>query len=315
MKQRIDPERLNAAMAKKRLSVKALARNASSGEHKISERTISRLRSGREAGGVRRRNIEALAAALETQPGILTGELPAPDAVQPASPLFPETRWSIRLPQAIRNAYGLVALRYGLPAARIVELAPLLFLLMAEQSLACRRQRLEDIRKADALRRELAWQERHLPLEAAFDGVLDDIYEAEQTSIEKLDLFAEALLDDASLRAATQVYEDYEKDEQNPFAAFLRALATDLKAADGQSEVNKVSRDQCQYKLCRERALALADGDVALANAILDGSLPLHELPSELRQPAFKTARLEWFRQKAAERRAALDALLVEDIL
>jgi DNA-binding Xre family transcriptional regulator len=305
MKQRVDPERLNAAMARKGLSVKGLVRKASSGGHKISERTISRLRSGKEAGGVRRQNIEALAAALDIQPGILTGELPAPDVDPPESPFFPETRWNIRLPTAIRNAYSLVAIRYRVPAARIVELAPLVFLFMAEQSLASRRQRLKEMREAYAARTELAWQARYLPLDVAFDSALEDIYKAEQSSIDKRDLFAEALLDDERLSTA-QFYEDYDTDEHNPFAAFLRALAVELEALEAPIEVDKVSRDRAQYKLCREHALALADGDEALADDILDGSLPLHELPSEFRRSDTTTARLEWFRQKAAERHEAL---------
>jgi DNA-binding Xre family transcriptional regulator len=318
MKQRVDPERLNAAMARKRLTVKGLARKASSAEHTISERTISRLRSGKEAGGVRRQNIEALATALDMQPGSLTGELPAPGADQPESPFSPQkTRWNIRLPTEIRNAYSLVAIRYRIPAARIVELAPLVFLLMAEQSLASRKQRLKEMREAYAARKELAWQARHLPLEAAFDGALEDIYAAEQSSIDRRDLFAEALLADEKLGTA-QFYEDYATDEHNPFAAFLRTLAVKLDALEAPAEVDKVSPYQAQYKLCREHALDLADGDEALADDILDGSIPLHELPSELRWGDTKIARLEWFRHKAAEHHEAMRGCLnevMEDLL
>jgi DNA-binding Xre family transcriptional regulator len=318
MKQRVDPKRLIAAMARKRLSVKGLARKASSGAHTISERTISRLRSGKEAGGTRPQNLEAIAAALDVQPGSLTGELPAPGADDPPeSPRLSETRWNIRLPTAIRNAYSLVAIRYRVPAARIVELAPLVFLLMAEQSLASRRRRLKEMREAFAARHDLAWQARHLPLEAAFDSALEDIYDAEQSSIDQRDLFAEALFDDERLRTA-QFYEDYDVDEHNPFAAFLRALAVELEAPEVLAEVNRVSRDQAEYKLCREHALVLTDGDEALADDILDGSLPLHELPTEFRRGDTKDARLEWFRQKAAERHEALrqyNVATVDDLL
>lgn len=297
MKTRVDPERLSVAMAQKRLSVKGLARKASSGGHTISERTISRLRSEKETGGVRRQNIEALAAALDMEPGSLTGELPAKGADMSEAPPFSETRWNLRLQTEIRNAYSLVAARYRVPAARIVELAPLLFVLLVEQSLALRKKRLKEMREAYAARTELAWQARHLPMDAAFDSVLDGIYEAEQSSIDQRDLFAEALAYDEKLGSA-QFYEDYDEDEQNPFATFLRALAAELEAP---AEVDKVSRDIAHYKLCSEQALSLADGDEALADDILDGFVPLHELPSELRRGDMKTARLEWFRQKAAK--------------
>ncbi len=316
MKQRVDPERLRDAMARKGLSVKALARKASSGEHKISERTIARLRSGKEAGGVRLQTIVALAAALDMQPGILTGELPAPNADPPESAFFPETRWNIRLPKAIRAAYNLVAIRYRVPPARIVELAPLVFLLMAEQSLASRKQRLDEMRKAYAARQKLAEQVRHLPLNAAFDSELEGIYEAEKSSIDQRDLFAEALLDDKRLRMA-QFYEDYDEDRHNPFAAFLRALAGELDAPEASTDIYTVSRYRAEYTLCSEHALVLADGNETLAADILDGSIPLHDLPSEFRRGDAKAARLEWFRQKAAEHHEALGHGLVasEDLL
>jgi transcriptional regulator with XRE-family HTH domain len=303
MKQRVDPERLTAAMARKGLSVKALARKASTGEHRISERTIARLRSGKEVGGVRRQTIAALAAALD--PGFLTGELPAPDANPQESPYSPETRWNIRLPKAIRNAYSLVALRYHIPAARIIELAPLVFLLMAEQNLASRKQCLKEMRKAYAARQELAEQARHLPVNAAYDSELEGIYGAEQSSIDQRDLFAEALLGDKRL-GMVEFYEDYDEDRHNPFAAFLRALAVELDATEASADIHTVSRYRAEYTLCSEDALVLADGDGGLVTDILDGSIPLRDLPSEFLQGDAKAARLEWFRQKAAAHRDAL---------
>ncbi len=304
-------------MARKGLSVKALARKASSEDHKVSERTIARLRSGKEVGGVRRQTIAAIATALDMKQGELTDELPAPDTNVPKSPVSPESRWNTRLPTAIRNAYSLVATRYRVPAARIVELAPLMFLLMAEQSLTSRKQRLEEMRKAYAARQELAEQARYLPVNAAYDSELVAIYNAEQSSIDRRDLFAEALRYDEG-DWNRDFYEDYDEDKHNPFAAFLRATAVELDALEASIDVDTVSRDRAEYTLCREHALLLADGDEALADDILDGSIPLHELPSEYRRGDTKTARLEWFRQKADERHEALrqcSNVAMEDLL
>ena len=125
MKYRVVPKRLAAAMARKGLSVKALVRKVSRGEHEVSERTISRLLSEKETGGVRLRTIKAIATALGIEPGEVTGELPAPSASASDlsdSPGFPETRWNVRLPPSIRNAYSLVAMRYQIPAVRVAEL-------------------------------------------------------------------------------------------------------------------------------------------------------------------------------------------------
>ena len=205
-------------MAHKGLSVKALAREASTGKRKVSERTISRLRSGTGAGGVR---LQTIRGAMPTSGarhaiGHPDGRNFQRRTQMPKLPLL-ETRWNIRLPTAIRNAYTLVAIRYRVSGARIVELAPLVFLLMAEQSLASRRQRLKEMREAYAARTELAWQARYLPLDAAFDAALEDIYEAEQASIDKRDLFAETLRHDGERLRAGELRMDYDKDEHNPF--------------------------------------------------------------------------------------------------
>jgi hypothetical protein len=204
-----------------------------------------------------------------------------------------------------------VARRYGIPPARLVELAPLLFLLTAEQSLASRRRRLKEMQDAYSARQALALQARHLPLQAAFDSLLNDIYAAEQSSVDQRDLFADMLPDDRRL-TATQFYEDYEEDEHNPFVAFLRSIADELVASDARIEIDTVSHASIKYKLCREQALALTDGDEAMAEDILEGSLPLHELPSEFRRDEAKSGRIEWFRQKAVN---PPDAVLPEDLL
>ena len=62
----------------------------------------------------------------------------------------------MRLSPQLRLAYDLVSHRYGPTRAEIVELAPLLFTLLAEGCLAWRRERLEKVREAAAGLRELA---------------------------------------------------------------------------------------------------------------------------------------------------------------
>jgi hypothetical protein len=297
MNTRVDPQRLRNAMTRKGLSVKWLALKASSRENNISERTIARMLSGKEAGGTRPRTIEAIAKTLGIQPGVLTLDLPEPVADQPESPQPPGTRLNFRSSTATRNAYHLVAGRYGVSAALIAELGPILFLLIAEQSLASRRERLKDRREAYAALSEVERHTRHLPEIGGFASLPDKICAAEKSSIDQRDIFAEVLRDDETISSDDLIYLDDEH-KDNPFASFLRARAVEIEA---MNEIDRISRYRVEYRLCREQALSLADGDEALADDILDGSIPLHELPSELRRGHAKVARLEWLRQKAAE--------------
>jgi hypothetical protein len=276
-----------------------LATKASSKEHQISLRTIDRLLSGKQPGGTRPQTIEAIARVLGILPGVLTGDLPEPVTGQPEARPSLETRLNFRSSTEKRNAYSLVAMRYGVSATLIAELAPLLFLLTAEQSLASRRQHLKERREAYAALSEVEQHTRHLPEIGGFASLPDKICAAEQSSIEQRDIFAEAVRDDEKLWSDDLIYTDDEH-KDNPFASFLRRRAAEIEALN---EVDKVSRYRVEYRLCREQAVALADDDEALAGDILDGIVPLHELPSELRRDDAKTARLEWLRQKAAEHR------------
>lgn len=282
---------------------KELARYA-----KCSPKIIERMEAEGYPGGFRLENITNVATALSVAPGVLTGELPMPsDPVDRRAPPG-ESSVTIRLQHHVRNAAALIALRYGVRAALPFELAPLLFVLHAEQSQAKRKARLAEIRDAYASRCSLLNHFRHLPVHAVFDPVAEEAYEAETASIERRDLFGSGIEDHGSLRDEAW-HDDYDEDAHNPFAATLRELAVDLGAP---ASVEEIGRIRPQYRLCRDEALAFAGGEEELADAIQDGSVALYELPAELRSGAPSIARLDWLRQKLSQRRQEADAFLRE---
>ena len=59
-------------------------------------------------------------------------------------------------------------------------------------------------------------------------------------------------------------------------------------------------------------AVALFNGDAALAQAVLCGSIQLHKMPAELRKSDRMADRIDWARREAAEADARADALLAE---
>src|SRR5271166_3313902 len=107
---------------------------------KVDVSTISRIERGKPTR-VRANTLRALTKALDVQPESLC---PVAEAERDVMKLRIET--------AARNALTLVAHRYRISRESIVEIAPLLFFIAAEQSLKERQSRIADVRaSANAL--------------------------------------------------------------------------------------------------------------------------------------------------------------------
>jgi hypothetical protein len=160
-----------------------------------------------------------------------------------------------------RNALTLVAERYCLHQTDILEIAPFLFYWAAESSL----------------------RERRKSVERLSHSIDEDARASELDSIDRCDLFGEALKD-------------------NPFELFLRDLAESV----GEN-VSMDSFDFCDYpdyRICGEEAALIADGDADLAEQILEGSAPLHEVPKELNEPGMFRERGRWLRERLNDYRS-----------
>jgi transcriptional regulator with XRE-family HTH domain len=261
---KLDPKALKEARKGKHWTRRHL-----SDATKINISTIFRLESGKSES-VRERTLRELAKALEVD----TSELCPASATR-------QTLLKVDIDYAARNALTLVAHRYGVSEENIVQVAPLLFYIAAEQNLKDRGRRVTELRAAAKTLSDIQAGISHFPQRAPVDETL---ISKEEKAIKDLDLIGESFFDEQG-----QFLEDsniYAEDVQCPFTAFLRnSLAT---ASGRQENLDAVSWGPESgmngipvYEICKEEAAQLVGGDEIATDAILSGFFLLDGLPKE----------------------------------
>jgi transcriptional regulator with XRE-family HTH domain len=261
----VDGKALATARKKKKWSQLELSEAT---KPQINVSTISRIERGKSK--VQRRVLNELCRALDVrQTDLAPRQEPERDVVK------------FRIESAARNALALVARRYRVPRERIVECAPLLFYIVAEQSLGKRREVLSAYR--DAADYVYAAAIPHLPPSMqTVDVVASDL---EERSIEERDLFGLEL-------ESCDFDPDYDAAEDNPFAAFLTKRLAEHQQSDAKVSWQDPTYSP-SYTICTVEAAELVGGDTDATNAILRGTAPLHEMKGG--SPA---ERAEWARDR-----------------
>jgi transcriptional regulator with XRE-family HTH domain len=257
---------------------------------KVDVSTISRIERGKPTR-VRANTLRALAKALDVQPESLC---PAAEAERDVMKL--------RIEAAARNALTLVAHRYRIGRESIIEIAPLLFFIAAEQSLKERQNRIADVRaSADALF-DLYRGIPHLPPEWPID---EGAVSSEEQSIKARDLFGRKVLDDAQ-QFMSELDTGFDEAEQNPFVQFLRdSLSKASEANEVAGSVRWSPGLWPSYEICAEEAATIVGNDPKAAHAILCGAAALHEMPKGPPQQ-----RAEWALAEFDRKYGTLDDLL-----
>lgn len=307
MKQAIIGSVLKMLRERQNLSQAALGVKAN-----LTKDTLSRLERGKQSGASPRTR-EALAKALGVPLEVLTGELPLPsdEGTKPEN-LLDDRRYqlNIRIDGPIRNAFSLVALHYGIPLSRIVDVAPLLFVLAAERSLERRRQRLDELKEALEKASAIGNDFPHLA-ESVAPGYFNESLIAERRSIDAGDILAKRIDDsDHLFLGEGRLKSDYDPELDNPFVASLRDAAADRIKA----KIDAFSRDEVAFKVCGADAVKLAGGDGTLAMSILNGWVLIHEIPRELLAETATEARVGWLKDKTAAHEAAWAELLAIEL-
>jgi len=287
------------------LSQRELAERA-----RISKDALSRLELGKIPGTAERTQT-ALAKVLNVTTAVLTGDEeipPIPASVSEPRWDAPTDQWNIRVDSAVRNAFSLAELRYGIPIKRIIEAAPYLFVAAAERSLERRRIKLVAVEEACSRADAAAQAFPHLPCTLARNRAQsDDAILAEKKSIENCDLLAEQISNTLFMSHDPIMY-DYDPDEHNPLVVSLREEAPNPDVGT----ITRFSRTNVESEVCRGEAMKLADGNADLAEGILEGWAPLHEMPRELRSGAAVRERLRAELMKLADGNADLAEGAVE---
>ncbi len=267
----LNPKALVEARKRKRWTQSQLSEAT---KPQINVSTISRIERGKPYR-VRESTLKQFATALGVQPRDLCEDTtPKPDLM--------------KVPMGIgaRNALALVAKRYRVNRRTIIELAPLLFYIAAEQSLRSRRKCLEEIREASDSLYHLESKVQHLP-PALIDSTALDL---EHSSIEQCDLFGRTFGGTRDL-----CLKPYNDAEENPFAAFLTDALAETRGPNDPDEPVRCPSwgGEPSYYICQDEAAEIVGGDQTAADAIVGGEVGLHEMPKGT--PA---ERAEWARSK-----------------
>ena len=271
------------------------------GKSRVHKATIHRIESGKMERS-RNHTIVALAKALKIEPEALTRE---PEEAVGKESFFDAGRSQLphRISHNARNAMSLVAKRYGIGVAEILEFAPFLFHLVAEESLSLRRERLSRLADAWQSVSEIGSEYSHINQRIGYDWKAEEMAHVEARSIDKNDIRGN--LFDSQEDIYDILPDDYDDEINNPFVKFLRGkLATieqNWKPLGTLEDWNR--RGSPTFTICMADALEYFDGDEDIASDILRGSVALHELPKELRAADQLIGRLRWAKEKIEQNR------------
>ena len=288
----IDPSRLRALRDGINLSRDKLANQSG-----VSARQIARIEGQKEPATLRPQTLASLARALDVESAVLTGKKPLP----PSRPQSDGVRFSGQMGSATRLDYDLVSRRYGVTAKDVIELAPLLFTMLAEGSLAWRREKLDEVdRKLDDLQ-ELANEHPQLYF-ARLQVDIDAGCGIEEQSIENADLLGAVVVGEEN------DYADNVPDYLNPFAEYMRKIVCELDQADVISfekgndllplRYRGVPCGVGSYRLCGKDIDEVTGGSKFAQWALLSGDVRLSDIPHELMAEEAKDQRVEWLEDR-----------------
>ena len=290
---KIDPDCLHSLRQKKGLTRPQLATRSG-----VTVRTIQRLENEpKRCKKTHEHTLNNLAKALGVEPGVLTGELPPPQSDMEPAPGPERVQIGAKIAPKARLAYELIKCRYGVSATEIINMAPLFFTLLAEGSLAWRREKLEE---ADEVISGL-WEIDGFWRGSVGSGetVMGEGMVAEEESIGKADLFGEHLFSDDFH------WMDYAIDPStdNPFASYLRKLTKDLESPgfvdveDGDLDAGSSLKFPV-YDICREVLDRIVNGSVDAKMALETGYVRISEIPEKLMAEDAREERAQWLKDK-----------------
>ena len=293
----INHETLKQLRKRKNWSLDKLAE-----ESEMNKSTIHRIEQGKQPSrGHRPLTISNLAKALGCTPEQFTS--PPDQGEGDTLSLGRRSSPRLKMSNAAQNALQLVAMRFGIGAEEILDFAPLLFEIIAMESLIERKARLKALWEQQAAVSELSRNFPHLSDQLFSLGFeANEIEEVEDKSIKsfdiKGDMIAEAGYD------PEPGYRDL--GHYNPFMLFLRDRVERIagKASGWCGEVMDWALWP-EYRICEDLATAYASGDEQIAHGLLDGWAKIADLPTSLRGGEKVSERLEWFRERIETDRAA----------
>ncbi len=263
-----------------------LTQEALAKEGKVGIATIKRIEAAEETYEARSLVAERLARALGVAVEALSGE-PLDDREGESKLRFfgyRPIKGAVRAENAL--SFDMVEHLYGVPADRQIAVAPLLFALAAEGSLAWRKEKLTVIDEAVKRLATLAESAGHLSF--AHADRVGEGSDWERESIERRDLFGRH----ASDRAYDQ---GYDPNTHNPFVDYLRMFAKRIESDDIQIEIDLDIFNELPRYGIGERIIEEATGDDRRAYyAMSRGHVRVRDIPQGLLGEERKDERIAW---------------------
>ena len=282
----INPQSLRALREAKRLSRRQLAAKS-----RVSERQLARLESSRKA--VRSTTFKRITEALGTDSKKLSGASP----LQPVPAPPEDVHVGLRVSPQLLLAYDLVGARYGPTRAQVIELAPLLFVLLAEGSLAWRKKRVDEVDEiVDRL--ETLGKDTQVTFGLGL-AYMRDANEYEKGSIVNADILGDEVRNEDFGDSYTAV----------PLADYLRKQAEDMEI-EGIIDFPSYSFEAVgigtiwgaePYEVCRDLLGELTGGSKYARWALLHGDVQLSKMPQNLLKPDAKDERVAWLESQLSD--------------
>lgn len=276
---------------------------------KVNARTILNIETSEDNEvAVQNKTASGLCEALGERPEVLAGKAPLPKEGKPYD-------LHVQLNPQVRLNYDLVRKRYGVDILDIVNVAPLLFVAAAEESL--QRQQGQVDKEADEYGK-LAQLWYQIPnLSKTFghpevpwipEGYSTEEYFAERRhAVAIKDLFEVYLHDD----------NQPPWEQPNPFADYLYevsqrpALKNTIQVAEEDDLYQRYwySFSDCipDYTICMDILKEITLGSSDAARALRQGVVSISEIPEELWEPRRAGERVAWLEDKYRDSKAKED--------
>ena len=286
MKNKIHPETLKRCREQARLSQEALAEKS-----KVGKKTISRIENGK-GDNIRVHTLNQLAKALQMRPDDLTKAHEEMTSGNPANRML-----KAYVDADVALAYAFVEQRYNVQYQTLVEMAPLFFTLLAEGSLAWRREKLATVDEAADRLRDWGESGGHSACWAALAEMENYALVEEEHSIESCDLFG----DEFGERADDCGFNPY---RNNPFSEYLKKFVADVDDNnDNIVDLHSLDKDDVffraegkmpEYSICKPELERITKGNSRARHALAWGHVKISDIPEELQEDEASAKRVQW---------------------
>lgn len=310
----ISPSRLKDLREQNKLTVTALSKLLDKKQQPVSTKTISAIEKDKsEKRKVRQQILANLSAGLKISEKVLSGEEPLPDRDAPRN------RVELEIDAQTQLNYDLIKRRYSVSIEDVVNVAPVLFIRAAQESLARQKQVLEEevldaVKKVDKMPGEPDPKSLDTVLEGFFENVISDEYNLfsfRRTAVDRNDLF------NVTVPYEEAANRDPQFEGVNPFAYYLREVC-ELEIGRNMAEIEDHYFDDFSFisggpipksKVCNENLDQITLGSHEAELALSTGVVRIKDIPEEYWEPRQAGKRVAWLEDEyaAAQKQNELD--------